>query len=339
MMAVDTASGRGIAEGSSFPMDEFKHKRLSLGRRIIVPGEEALQNTLAAGFYDSEGARDGYVSVPLISSDELIGALNLSRFPDPEFTIETLDIIKEVATSLAVAIQSQKLMRATLKHGQELEQLSAKVFEMEETTCRKISFELHDEIGQALTAATLNLAAMKKLVASEGGAKLSGLLADTEGIVNQLYEQAHDLSVSLWPPMLRDFGLGPTLRWYLSRIGEKADLSLHLDAPDFPERPSEEIEAAVYRLAQEALNNILKHAHATRVTLTLKHRSDGMIVFKVEDDGVGFDPEELQAGAPGRHKLGLLGMRERVAFLGGRYTLWSAPDQGTSITTEIPWAS
>ncbi|WP_300669600.1 ABC transporter substrate binding protein [Desulfoluna sp.] len=337
VVAVDTQSGQGVPEGTAFPLGEFNPETLALGRRMAVAGDEALKNSLLSGFFLSEGGLDGYVSVPLMAKDELIGALNLSRFSDPCFTIETLDIVTEVATSLAVAIQSVNLMQATLQHGQELERLSAKVFEMQETTCRKISFELHDEIGQSLTAATLNLAAMKKTIADGGGGKLTELLADTQEIVDRLYEQAHDLSINLWPPMLRDFGLGPTLRWYLRRIGEKVDLSLHLDAPDFPERPAEEIEAAIYRLAQEALNNILKHAHATQVTLSLRLRSDGMIVFKVEDDGVGFEPEEALCGGHMKNKLGLLGMRERIAFLGGRFTLWSSPGQGTSIVTVIPW--
>lgn len=337
VVAVDTASGRVVPEGSSYPIREFDPETLARGRRMTVAGDEAGKNALLSGFYRSEGGMDGYVSVPLMANEELIGALNLCRFDQPGLLIENLDIVKEVATSLAVAIQSVNLMQATLQHGYELERLSAKVFEMQETTCRKISFELHDEIGQALTAATLNLAAMKKMIDSGAGANLTGLLADTEEIVNRLYEQAHDLSINLWPPMLRDFGLGPTLRWYLSRIGEKVDIPLILDAPDFPERPSEEIEAAVYRLAQEALNNIVKHARASRVTISLKRRTDGMIVFTVEDDGVGFEPESVLSGGDMNHKLGLLGMRERIAFLGGRFTLWSSPGQGTSIVTEIPW--
>ncbi|BCS96637.1 sensor histidine kinase [Desulfoluna limicola] len=337
VVAADTASGYAVPGGGSYPIDEFMPDRLTPGRRIVIQGVEALQNTMVSDFQASEGGREGYVSVPLVSNEELIGALNLSRFPDPGFTLENLDIIKEVATSLAVAIQSVNLMQATLQHGHELERLSAKVFEMQETTCRKISFELHDEIGQSLTAATLNLAAMEKMIAAGNMAKIPGLLADTEEIVNHLTEQAHDLSVNLWPPMLRDFGLGPTLRWYLNRIGEKVEIPLILDAPDFPERPSGEIETTVYRLAQEALNNVLKYAQATRVNVSLKLRSDNMIVFKVEDDGVGFDPEEILSGDQMNDKLGLLGMRERVAFLGGRLTIWSSPGQGTSISTEIPW--
>ena len=337
VVAVESASGQEVAEGCSFPIGEFNPEALARGRRMTVLGDEAAKNTLLSRLSTVEGGLDGFVSVPLMANDELIGSLNLSRFLDPGFTIENLDIVKEVATSLAVAIQSVNLIEATLQHGHELERLSAKVFEMQETTCRKISFELHDEIGQSLTAATLNLAAMKKMIAAGGGARLMDLLADTEEIVGHLYEQAHDLSISLWPPMLRDFGLGPTLRWYLSRIGEKVDLALHLDAPDFPQRPSEEIEAAVYRIAQEALNNILKHARASRVNISLTRRTDGMILFRVEDDGVGFDVQEMSAGGPRSHKMGLLGMRERIACLGGRFTITSSKGTGTLISTEIPW--
>nr|WP_232371152.1 GAF domain-containing sensor histidine kinase [Desulfogranum marinum] len=335
VVASDTESGYGVPEGEHYPMDDFKPERLTPGKRIVIRGIEAAQNTMVADFHASEGGRDGYVSMPLVANDELIGCLNLSRFPDPSFTIENLDTIKEVATSLAVAIQSVNLMQATVQHGHELERLSAKVVEMQETTCRKISFELHDEIGQALTAATLNLAAMEKMITTGKGEKIVDLLADTEEIVSRLAEQAHDLSVNLWPPMLRDFGLVPTLRWYLSRIEEKVDMVLLLDAQDFDNRPSEAIETTIYRLAQEALNNIFKYAEATRVEIFLSHRPDGMIVFKVIDDGVGFEPEEVLSGHKMTDKLGLLGMRERIAFLGGKLSIWSSPGQGTCISTEI----
>ena len=215
-------------------------------------------------------------------------------------------------------------------HEKELERLSAKVFEMQESTCRKISFELHDEIGQALTAATLNLAAMERMIPANSGHKLKGVLTDTEAIINRLSEQAHDLSLNLWPPMLRDFGLVSTLRWYLNRISEKVDIRIEFGTSDFPERPAEEIETAFYRLAQEALNNAARHAAASELHVRLAQNAQG-VTLQITDNGRGFDPGAIPAGS-----LGLLGMAERVQQMNGRLTIDSAPGEGTTINVEVP---
>ena len=132
-----------------------------------------------------------------------------------------------MAASLAVAVRNMQLLNEIMQHEKELERLLAKVFEVQESTCRKISFELHDEIGQSLTGAIINLSAIEKALPPDCNHKAKNLLIDTQNIIDRLSEQAHDLSLNLWPPMLRDFGLVPTLRWYLGRIEEKVDIKTH----------------------------------------------------------------------------------------------------------------
>ena len=337
VLATSTAWGTARTQGSLYPLGVFQLETLSKGHRFTVALPDALNNTLYADHFHTESQGNGYVSVPLLVRDELKGALLLSRFPTPGFTIENLDIVREVAASLAVAIESTNLTRATRLHGKELERLSAKVFEMQEATSRRISFELHDEIGQSLTAATLNLAAMKRGLASGCDEMIGSLLSDTEGIVDQLSEQAHDLSLNLWPPMLRDFGLNATLTWYLGRLEEKVGLELVLCAKELERRPSEEIETTVYRLAQEALNNVVKHASASRVEVHLEGQCGEVLRFRVKDNGLGFSPDEVGDETEIKENLGLLGMRERVAFLGGHLTIRSAPGAGTEVDAVIPW--
>lgn len=334
--AVDSNSKNRAQEGIAYPIDEFSPDELHKGKQIILNCKDFPENSFLSDTLSRHGV-NCFTCIPLISNKKLIGALNLSGNMQPSSNLKIVDIIKEVAVSLAVAIQSVRFQRAGKRYQKELERLSAKVFEMQESTCRKISFELHDEIGQSLTAATMNLAAIENLIKPGVNERARGLVTDTRNIVNHLSDQTHDLSLNLWPPMLRDFGLGPTLRWYLERISEKVDIDLVFDGSDFPERPAEEIETALYRLSQEALNNVLKHANANRVDFSITRKKNGWIFFMVEDNGMGFDVETTLSDEKMNDRLGILGMRERISILGGKLNIWSAIEKGTRISADIPW--
>ncbi len=338
VLAVDSqrGAGMGTGEGAVLPMADFDAELLGKGTRITVDSLDTPGNALFSEVLP-EGKPARFTSIPLLSKGELIGTLNLSAGGGPAPRNREMDVLDEVAASLAVAIQSVRLQRAGKRHERELARLSAKVFEMQEATCRKISFELHDEIGQALTATGINLAAIERLIPEGVDGRIAELLGDTGDIVGRLSEQAHDLSLNLWPPMLRDFGLEPTLRWYLGRITEGVDIRLMFDGEGLSERPVEEIETTLYRLVQEALNNVLKHSGATRVDISVGRPGGGMIHLMVEDNGTGFDLEETLADEKMNDRLGILGMRERIAILGGELKIWSTPHRGTCISAEIPW--
>lgn len=334
--ALDTDTGDRTGEDGVFPIDELFPERLRNNSRLTLTSGDFHPDSFFAKILSAHGV-DAFACIPLVSGKELIGALTLSDIPGHAPAPDTAVSIREVAASLAVAIQSVRLQRAGKQHQKELERLSAKVFDMQESTCRRISFELHDEIGQSLTAATINLAAIEKLMVPGQNPKVPGLVSDTREIVNRLSDQAHDLSLNLWPPMLRDFGIEPTLRWYLGRIAETADIRLVFDGSDFTQRPAEEIETALYRLSQEALTNVLKHANADRVEISITQKQNGGIFFMVEDNGRGFDPDAVLSDEKMNDRLGILGMRERISILGGRLNIRSAPGRGTCISADIPW--
>ncbi|WP_187149363.1 ATP-binding protein [Desulforapulum autotrophicum] len=333
---VNSDSGVRALTSSSFPISEFNPGILNQGRRVTVNCKNLSASSFVALTFPDDRINH-FTCIPLISNGKLIGSLNLSEATRSYPHMVEIDIFEEVAASLAVAIQSVNLQKSEKRYHRDLERLSAKVFEMQEATCRKISFELHDEIGQALTAANINLAAIKKLILPDPQQRLPGLVNDTQAIINRLTEQAHDLSLNLWPPMLRDFGLESTIQWYLRRIGEKVNIQLIFDGSDFPERPAQEIETTLYRLVQEALNNVLKHAQATRVDISITQKQNGMIFFMVEDNGQGFDLETTLSDETMNDRLGILGMRERIAILGGKLDIWSSLDKGTCVSAEIPW--
>ena len=200
---------------------------------------------------------------------------------------------------------------------------------------RRLSRELHDGLGQELTALILGLKALERATPEDAPGRER--LLEVERIVNGIGRAAHDLAVEVRPTALDDIGLASALSAYVARWSERTGLAtefqpLGLDGDRLPP----EVETAVYRVVQEALNNVAKHAEARRVSVMVA-RQDGELVTLVEDDGRGFDPERAGAGS-GRRSLGLLGMRERVGLVGGTLVVESGDGEGTVVQARIPLA-
>lgn len=337
VMAVDADKESSLSQGAVFPIDLFNAEALRDGKPLWIDDLKSSGKFSIVEDLLKEKGISGYMSIPLISGGGLIGSLNLSGFTPDQLHSEETDIIEDLATSLAVAIRNMQLLKKIRRHERELEKLSAKVIEAQELTYRKISFELHDEIGQALTGVIINLSTIEKILAPDSNQKIKTLLADSKDTIDRLSEQTHDLSLNLWPPMLRDFGLETTLGWYLERIGEKVDIEVNFNMSDTMERLTEEFETTIYRLVQEATTNVLKHAEASRLNVSLSRKSHDMISVIVQDNGKGFQMDEFVDNDKIKDRLGLLNMRERVAFLGGRLNILAHPGAGVRITADIPW--
>jgi signal transduction histidine kinase len=231
---------------------------------------------------------------------------------------------------MAQALQQRELERQ--RSDQRLQVLSLRVVEAQESERRHIARELHDEIGQSLTAAEMHLQAALQ---SSGKLSLERRLEESIRAVEHVQEQVHDLSLNLRPSMLDDLGLEPTLRWYLQRQTEIAGLATEFRAESLGERVAPIIETECFRIAQEALTNIVRHARARSVVVRLSRRED-QLHLSVRDDGIGFDvaPQRQRAVAGG--SLGLLSMEERAVLAGGGLELLSAPGKGTEIRAWFP---
>lgn len=202
----------------------------------------------------------------------------------------------------------------------------------EEDQRRRIARELHDQMGQHLTTLMLGL---KKL--EENGASAPEELRRLQELANQIGREAHRIALELRPTALDDLGLHATLLYYVEdwagRFHIQADFHSDLET----RRLSTEIETTVYRIVQEALTNVVKHARATHVSVLLERRPNQLLVI-VEDNGGGFDAAEMLNPAPPSRRLGLLGMKERASLVGGTLEVESNPGGGTTIFVHIPWA-
>ena len=234
-------------------------------------------------------------------------------------------------------ITKRKQAEGKLKESrQRLQVLSRRLVEVQETERRHLARELHDEIGQALTAAEMNLQA---LLQSPGTDALAPRLKESLQVVERVQEQVHDLSLNLRPSMLDDLGLEPALRWYTERQAALAGLQAEVRADPLEQRLDPMIETECFRVAQEALTNVVKHAKARTVTVELT-RNDEQLHLSVRDDGVGFDVASLREQAVRGASLGLLSMEERATLAGGGLQYHATPGQGTEVHAWFPlkWA-
>lgn len=216
----------------------------------------------------------------------------------------------------------------------QLQKLSSRLFQVQEEERRHLAREIHDQIGQALTAARLNLETALQM----DGTAMAEMVKAGLAVVEELLKQVQQISLDLRPPLLDDLGLVPALRWYLDRQAQRGKLEVEFFADEKLERMEAEIETACFRVAQEALTNVVRHAHAERVTVELVRTPDALHLT-VRDNGLGFDVAAAEQGARAGKSLGLIGMRDRVSLLGGEVDCKSSPDGGTEIHAFFPLAT
>jgi signal transduction histidine kinase len=225
-------------------------------------------------------------------------------------------------------LREQERTRAS----QKLQVMSQRLVEVQESERRHLARELHDEIGQTLTLAEMNLQAA--LQSSKKPAVMRRL-EDSIKAVERVSEQVHDLSLNLRPSMLDDLGLEPALRWYTNRQAKAAGMKARFQADPLDERLDSLIETECFRVAQEALTNVVRHSGARSVTVSLR-RLDRELHLSVKDDGVGFDVKAQRDQAVRGTSLGLLSMEERASLAGGGLELRSSPGEGTEVHAWFP---
>jgi signal transduction histidine kinase len=264
------------------------------------------------------GVRSG-IYVPLIARGRAIGVVVLhdKLGKDVRFSEADLRLAEIFAARAAVAVDlSERVARDTVR----------RVVDAQEQERRRLALELHDETGQALTSILLGLKSIRAASTPEAAERAEGELRE---LVVTALQDVRALAVELRPSSLDDFGLVPALERLGETLQERSGIATAVEAT-LGERLSPELETVLYRFVQEALTNVVKHAGAARVNVVVGRR-DGGVTAVVEDDGQGFDPGDVRQDA-----LGLLGMRERLALVGGTLAVESAPGKGTALIAFVP---
>jgi len=297
------------------------------------------------------------LAVPILRDEFLLGLLTLIHSEPHKFTSDHAQLMQATASQIALVLENAQLYASLqeanealesrvqartaelaqtyeqVRAGQErLQALSKQLLTAQEAERRHIARELHDEIGQSLSALKINLQGVQRRAEAAG---VASQIADSVTIAERLLQQVRTLSLDLRPSLLDDMGLEIALNWYLNRLAESAGWRAQLKASLKDERMPAEIETVCFRVVQEALTNVMRHAQATEVVIELNQLAEELELV-IRDNGVGFDVAAARQRATQGGSLGLLGLPERVALVGGQTSIVSTPGHGSEIRAIFP---
>jgi PAS domain S-box-containing protein len=271
------------------------------------------------------------MSVPLIVDGTAIGIVAVGSTRTP-FTDDDLFLLQVVAERVTPAIE-RALRGETVRASRDrLEAMSRRLLTAGEEERRRVAVELHDDLGQLLTAAKINVQSAERQAAMSPAS-----LGEAMTCIDQALQRVRDLALDLRPSVLDDLGLAAAFRWYVDRFARKARLRTHLSIDELP-RLDSTLETACFRLAQETLTNIARHAQARHIWFDL-HRFGDTLELRIRDDGIGYDVAAAHARATSGASLGLLGMEERVSLIHGTLTIFSEPGCGTEVRASFSIAA
>jgi len=276
--------------------------------------------------------------IELLNDNETLAAqqASFSEFGRLQDRLTRLLLIA-LTSGLALAIGSaiyilrlerqERLRYAELEHNrEELQQLSARLVDAQETERRSLSRELHDEVGQALGLLLMDVGRLSNQLT--GDAKGQEMVQRIKTVAERTVQTVRNMALLLRPSMLDDLGLVSALEWYAREVSRSSNTEVEVKAENVSETLPDSLMVCIYRVVQEAVNNARRHAHAKNVTVEVK-QTDTVVQVQIRDDGSGFDGKRIRG-------IGLLGMDERVKRLGGTLTIDSAPGAGTTIRAELP---
>jgi PAS domain S-box-containing protein len=282
-------------------------------------------------FFQAAPSVASWLAIPLRAGDQVIGLYTLEHDRPAFFTEEMIQWVITLTEQASFAIHNAWLFEQVRDNREQLQILAQRLVEAQENERNFIARELHDDAGQALAAMMFGLRQLE--LDSGDPAAVIQHSRELKKTADGVMENLHRLAANLRPSTLDHLGLIPALRQYAETLSTQHELAIQFETIGNIERLPGEMETAIYRIVQESLTNIIRHARATRVDILLERLED-QIVAVVEANGIGFDPQ-----APVSDHLGVLGMRERAGMLGRRLTIESAPGKGSTVLLEVPCPS
>jgi signal transduction histidine kinase len=231
--------------------------------------------------------------------------------------------------------ENERLFQRLIEGERRFRGLAKAVWKVQEDERRRLARELHDGLGQTLTALTNQLERLQQKLDGGDAGELAPRLADSVEMARLALKETRELSRLLRPPVLDDLGLPAALSWLTRTLEQRTGLRAELALDGLAERLDPDVETLVFRLIQEALTNVLRHSGTDRAQVSVV-RAGGLLELRISDGGRGFDPEDTLTGDETATGSGLRGMRDRLELFGGRLDVTSAPDRGTIISAVVP---
>ena len=326
-----SSGGKGFHHnGVSSELDDLLRELFS-ANRLPARMSEIEGFDRVAIFNGSRVAEDGYV-LPLFERNVYLGAMVLAGRSDVSLSLDEQDLLSTIANQVAAAVARAKLHESLREDENVRRQLLHRTITAQESERRRLASEIHDSVVQALVGISYRLQAMEKKIPPEAG---NGLSADLKLLEEQLstnIDELRMLLLGLRPPMLEEMGLVTALQAHLKNFANKNDIQVGLDLPEELPPLSKNSQINLFRIIQEALNNVEKHAGASRVTIRVAVTAQSICLL-VSDDGRGFNARKARTQSG---NLGIASMRERAELLGGNLTITSEPGAGAEIRLDAP---
>jgi signal transduction histidine kinase len=308
-------SGRIAAEGKPMIVDDYSTIDIASYERADLGQLAQTRSVMGA---------------PFRIADRVAGVVVVSCQTPRKFTEEDLRLLLLAVDRVAPAIERGRLI-ASIRTGVDRQRaLSRRLLTVQEDERRRIAVELHDELGQILTAVKINLESIERAPDPQQLATLPSMIKG----VDDALQRVKDMALDLRPSVLDDLGLDAALRWFTDRCAQRAGFTAHLSVDTLPPLEAN-LQTACFRVTQEALTNVERHARARHVWIDL-HVLDGALELSVRDDGAGFDVAAAKARAISGSSVGILGMQERVALTGGEYEIIQVASGGTEVRARFP---
>jgi signal transduction histidine kinase/CheY-like chemotaxis protein len=319
----------------SFPVARLENL-MPLNPFVSGPQVIPLGDFMAGGSGNVLGSLKSLHFLPLRAKGKFTGVISLGRNSNTQFSEEERDLLTAIGNEAAMAIENTRLYD-NVRYDEEIHrELLQRVITAQEDERRRVAIELHDGIVQNIVSALFRLQLCSARL-GEVPDEVRKALSESQEIVNESITEIRRIIAGLRPTMLDDLGLISALERYIQsmQMESKAAISIDVKGEDAPALTSE-AETVLFRIAQEGLNNIIKHSQCSNACLSVTV-DDGQLVLQIEDDGIGFDLAGLQKRTT--HSFGLVGMRERAQTLGGSVEVDSAPGEGSRITARFPLES
>jgi signal transduction histidine kinase len=264
----------------------------------------------------------------LIADGRVFGIYSLDKAQTHFFTEAHLRLAEGMSAQGAIAIHNARLFEQVRAGQDQLHALSQRLVEVQEEERRHLARELHDEVGQMLTGLKLMLGVLPRLPSEA----LNDQVAEATAVLNSLTEQVHTLALNLRPVILDDLGLTSALLWLFERFTARTGVQVNFESVGLDHRFPATVETTAYRIVQEALTNVARHAGVAQASVRIRVEADQLRV-QIQDSGRGFETVTMLTS---RQRAGLAGMRERAALLGGQLQVDSAPGTGTQVIVTLP---
>lgn len=337
VLRYEVTRGLSLAFAQSLSLEKAE----GISGKVAQRGESLLVSSLEGGdeIVKGEPLPEGVrsiASVPLKAREQVVGVLNVMSYRPNEFDKEDLYLLSSIGYQLGTAIEQARLYQRLNKARERYKKLLEITFAIQEEERKRIARELHDETSQNLTALSLNLSALKEMV------ELGTFTEEAKEIIRRCHAIAVNASVELTriirelrPTLLDTLGLPAAIHHLVETNLKTKGINVSIDFHCLESRLPAEIELSLFRITQEAISNILRHSGAKNVVITLGSEHEEWML-KIEDDGVGFNIQEIKTIEEGGRGAGLFGMKERLRLVGGYGWIESAPGKGTKIKAFIP---